>query len=290
MIKTKMKDRNKLFTKFILKVWGIVFGILGAITVIFPINEIFLDWKNRVIVFGILIFIIIVSTIVATFYSMNIKTKIVYSKESTKISFEYDDFGKILKENHSETCTVVIPINTELQFLGAVGEIKENSVHGACLKYLEDNNVHIDKSIINEAKYKNISSEGNRDKGKIGDWFLVTPEMLGLSCKIQFLFLEINDLEKKETYFSIKSLSKEEYYTCLAYMTSAIADATGIEEKIYIPLLGAGNALVGKTKDIMFFMEGFLRFNKASILRDIHVVIPVKKKDEAPIYLLRNIH
>lgn len=285
----KRKEVNKLFYENLLKVWGALFGILGAITVILPISEVLTSWKGRVILFLIIIAAVLIIAVTITFLLIKHTTNTVYSKEKTRITFEYNNIEKIMNDEKNGHSVVVVPINTELDFLGDIDTISQNSVHGACLKYLNQKGITIDKTFIEKTKFKRNGIEAFGIKGEIGDWFLLKPSHLGIDSNIHFLFLEVNDMEKKGTYFSPKSMSKEEYYLCLDSLMEAISDVTELDEKIYIPLIGAGNAKVGKTKDIMFFMESFLRFNKAKLLRDIHVVIPKNKKNEAPIYLLRKI-
>ena len=55
------------------------------------------------------------------------------------------------KNGHS---VVVVPINTELKFLGDIDIISQNSVHGVCLKYLKQKGVVIDSSFLRKTSFK----------------------------------------------------------------------------------------------------------------------------------------
>ena len=211
-----------------------------------------------------------------------------YEKEKTKIIFEYGDLKEIIanEENASKSFTVVVPVNTHLNYIGNRMQIKEDSIHRLCLEYLHEKmGNELDVNILNTVKVKKQRIKEN-NVGEIGDWFYVTPEDMGIEGKVRFLFLESSELEERNGKIVIKELTKEQYLTSIQSLLEAISYVSDQKEKVYLPLIGAGNGNVAKSKDIMQVMRAMLYFNRQKLRQEIHVIINQENRKDVPIYQL----
>lgn len=278
-----------LFTKWA----GSIFGMLGALAVLFPLTDISENniFERSVILVSILTIVILISIISYVIYTKR-KSKCVYNVGSTKIFFDYGDFNQIIKDEQNlfEKCTIVVPVNTSLEYVFDRDVIKENTVHRICLDYFYDKmQKSIDPQVLKniEIKKGNIDFTKSKYGGKIGNWFLLTSGDLGLEeTGKNFLFLEVFDIEETNGIKNNKTLSREKYLSAMQSLMDAIPQLLNHEDKIYIPLIGAGAGNVGKPRDIMHFMKSILRFNKKDLRQEIHVIVFYKQKKELPIYEL----
>lgn len=286
-----MKDKIKIFISKFVQVLGVVFGVLGAVSVFLPLAGATPSnaWGRIGILIGLVVVIAIIS-IIWTGVEIRKTSNTIYSKGKTKFIFEYNDIEKMFENEDDEGRIFVININNDLDIVGdkVILDKAPKSVHAAFLRYLNTKSVSVSKELLSKVESKpDINID---EKGRIGDWFIVNDDALGIETKNQFLLLEVNNMSEDIKHNRVLDpLTKKDYYMCLDSLVDAINSHLGIERKIYMPLIGAGNAKVDSVKEIMFFIEGFLRFNKSELLHEIHVVIPENKRDEIPIYLLRNI-
>lgn len=275
------------WSKNTIKTCGAVFGILGAVSVIFPLTNLSRNnLKERIV---LLLIILIIVTVLALFYTVYSKCKtkkILYESGKTKLLFEYVDLREIISNNGNNQITVVVPIHSNLDILGDSENISQFSVHKILYDYLEEKGKRLNKELLFSAGKKQITGSA-----KIGDWFLLTPKELGVDTSISFLLIVENEVETKEGgYLGLKVLSKNEYINVLSSLMTAVFDCVEQEGCVYIPLLGSGKANVANARDIMFLMEEILRFYKRDIQHEIHVVINKKdKKHGAELYHLRDI-
>lgn len=282
-----MKDIIKQWLSDFIKLLGTVFGILGAISVFLPLADVTSSniWTRIGILLGFVIVIALASS-VWTYCVIHKKKKNVYSSVKTNIIFEYADINDILKaaDADSESITVVVPVNTNLEIDFKRELILKNTIHRLCLDYIfERRGTDIDKVFLDRIP---IKKDGFDSTGKIGDWFLITAKDLEIASNIQFLFVEFFDTIEKNGKIINAELDKQQFIIGLQSLISAIPYVLDPESKVYVPLIGAGAGNVGKPKDIMHFMKAMLRFNKAKLRQEIHVVINEKYKSETPIYQL----
>lgn len=282
-----MKDIIKQWLSDFIKLLGTVFGILGAISVFLPLADVTSSniWTRIGILLGFVIVIALASS-VWTYCVIHKKKKNVYSSVKTNIIFEYADINDILKaaDADSESITVVVPVNTNLEIDFKRELILKNTIHRLCLDYIfERRGTDIDKVFLDRIP---IKKDGFDSTGKIGDWFLITAKDLEIDSNIQFLFVEFFDTIEKNGKIINAELDKQQFIIGLQSLISAIPYVLDPESKVYVPLIGAGAGNVGKPKDIMHFMKAMLRFNKAKLRQEIHVVINEKYKSETPIYQL----
>ena len=282
-----MKDIIKQWLSDFIKLLGTVFGILGAISVFLPLADVTSSniWTRIGILLGFVIVIALASS-VWTYCVIHKKKKNVYSSVKTNIIFEYADINDILKaaDADSESITVVVPVNTNLEIGFKRELILKNTIHRLCLDYIfERRGTDIDKVFLDRIP---IKKDGFDSTGKIGDWFLITAKDLEIASNIQFLFVEFFDTIEKNGKIINAELDKQQFIIGLQSLISAIPYVLDPESKVYVPLIGAGAGNVGKPKDIMHFMKAMLRFNKAKLRQEIHVVINEKYKSETPIYQL----
>lgn len=282
-----MKDIIKQWLSDFIKLLGTVFGILGAISVFLPLADVTSSniWTRIGILLGFVIVIALASS-VWTYCVIHKKRKNVYSSVKTNIIFEYADINDILKaaDADSESITVVVPVNTNLEIDFKRELILKNTIHRLCLDYIfERRGTDIDKVFLDRIP---IKKDGFDSTGKIGEWFLITAKDLEIDSNIQFLFVEFFDTIEKNGKIINAELDKQQFIIGLQSLISAIPYVLDPESKVYVPLIGAGAGNVGKPKDIMHFMKAMLRFNKAKLRQEIHVVINEKYKSETPIYQL----
>lgn len=284
-----MKDKVKQWLSDFIKILGIVFGFLGAISVLFPFDDV--TSQNVVERIYILISIIITAALwsaVQTKITISRKQKIVYSKGATKIIFEYSDIKRIISNTISkeDEITIVIPVNTDLQSVFDRKKIYKNTIHRVCLDYIYD---QIDEDLkYNKLMSVQIKKDGFDYKGKKGDWFLLSDVNSGEKGKVNFLFAEFFDLEEKDGKMIISELDKKQYIEIMQTVILAISKMER-ESKIFIPLIGAGAGNVDTPKEIMNFMKAMFRFNKSELRQEIHIVINEKYRNHAPIYQLTEI-
>ena len=282
-----MKDIFKQWLSSFIKLCGTIFGILGAISVFLPLAD-FTGSNIRIGIEILLGFIIVIALVsgVWTYFVIHKKKKNIYSSVKTNIIFEYADINDILKvaDADSESITVVVPVNTNLEIAFNKELIQENTVHRLCLDYIfEKRGTEIDRDFLERIPLKKDKFDSN---GKIGDWFLVTAKDIEIDSNIQFLFIEIFDIEEKNGKKINAKLDKQLFLIGLQSLISAISDVLNQESKVYMPLIGAGAGNVGEPKDIMHFIQAMLRFNKGELQQEIHVVIKEKYKNKTPIYQL----
>lgn len=296
-MKDNVKDIIKQWISCFIKILGLVYGILGAASIFLPLADV--TQENICIRFFMLFGIIVVVAISALIWVIVIiskKSKMIYSKGTTKIIFEYSDINEIIRDSSIETndITVIIPINTNLNSnanntLPSVFErerIYKNTIHRACLDYIyEQTGKELTPEILKDLKIKKDNFDYN---GRKGDWFLLKTLNKDSNKKIDFLFAEFFDLEEKDGKPIISKLKKNLYIDILQTVILTICK-TERESKIYVPLIGAGAGDVDNPKEIMHFMKSMLRFNKSDLRQEIHVVINEKYRKDAPIYQLTKI-
>lgn len=286
-----MKEKLLYYKKHLFSLLGIVFGIAGAISVFLPIQLSFIEGIKTL---SIVFFCVAIMAACLTAFTISRKSIEVYHAGKTRIIFEYMDMKNVMSSGDEirDNYTVVIPINTFLNLVGDRNITKSKSIHKLWLDYLfEKRGIEFDRSILEHAKVKKSSADFTATEpiGEIGDWFFLTPSELGYDTKVRFLLIEVNDLEDKNGKKIVSALSKEQYIVVIQSLIEAIPDVLDLEEKVYIPLIGAGNANVGKPMDIMDIMESMLRFNKGILRQEVHVILNEKYKNDTPLYLLKQI-
>lgn len=290
-MKIQMKEKIICYKKQLFRLLGIVFGIIGAVSVFLPIQ---LSVMEGMEILGIILLVVAIVAACMTVFAISRKSREVYSVGKTKIIFEYMDMKDVLamEDKTQDNYTVVIPINTFLNLVGDRSIVKKNSIHKLWLDHLfEKSGVEFERSVLENAKVKKTSADFTATEpiGRIGDWFFLTASDIGYETNVRFLLLEVNNLKDKNGKKIVSELSKEQYIVGIQSLIEAIPDVLELEEKVYMPLIGAGNANVGKSPDIMDIMESMLRFNKGILRQEIHVVLNEKYKDETPLYLLKEI-
>ena len=285
-----MKDRLTFWINILKKMMGVAFGVIGSLMVLFPLDSVTPDnFLHRLILLVIIVAVILVASIVLTKYQENKSSINLYAKEKTNIIFEYADIKTIMDNEKESTSpfTIVVPVNTSLEYLINRGTVKDNSIHKLWMDYFAGKlGKDIDMELLNSLKVKRQRVTDN-GVGTIGDWFFITPEDVGVEGKIRFFLLESSELEERNGKPVIKDITREEYLKALQSILDAIPDVLDQKEKVYIPLIGAGNGNVGKGKDIMHIMKAMLRFNRQKLRQEIHVVINPEDRRTIPIYQLR---
>ncbi len=278
-----MKEMLKFYFTNAKKIMGLIFGICGAVFVFVPS---FSDYRSGVIV---LLAVFIAGIIISICWSCIVIKRqdvTVYSSGKTKIIFEYADINELMTKSleTGEKMTMVVPANTALEYIFDVSNIQKHTIHSSCVEHML-NQMENDK-LLPDIENVRIKKDGFSKNGAVGDWFLVTPEDFGYAGNISFLFTEIYELKKKNGKLVNDELTKEQFLHAIQSLMSAIPDVFEPEEKIYLPLIGAGAGNMGKPKDIMYIMASVLRFNKNSLKQEIHVIVNKKHKNAVPIYQL----
>ena len=284
-----MKEFIAYLGKNSIKVGATVFGVLGAVSVIFPLADLTQsNFPERVQMLVAIAILVVIVALIYTIYAKHKKSKVVYESGKTKITFKYGDLTQIIEDD--EEATIVVPINSYLQIVGDEKIISKTSIHRIFYDYLKKNNADINIEKLRKIKKKKMSNADGNPNGKIGDWFLITPDELGFETKKQFLLFEVNEAEDKGGYFGRKLLTKEDYITGLASLIKTISESIDMESQVYMPLIGARNANVAKPRDVMFLLEELLGFYKSKLRHKIDVVITDEDKEQgATIYQLREI-
>ena len=284
---------KKIWIKNTIKTLGAVFGVFGAISIFFPLTEV--TRENIVPRSACLLIVIVIVAIVSFIWTRSMikrKSISVFADVNTKIVFEYADIKQILDNacGDKNKITVVVPVNTRLDKVFDRDYIRDGTIHRICLDYINTKIVQekkhefsLNKSILENVK---IKKDGFAINGKLGDWFLLTSEELGINGNIQFMFAEIFNLEEKNGKIVNSELKKEQYLSLIQMLISTIPDAVDHENQVYIPLIGAGYGKIGTPENIMHIMNALLRFNKEALHQEIHVFINEKYKDSTPIYRL----
>ncbi len=292
-----MITKQKYFFNVLFNVCAVVFAILGALNFFFPFSDV--NEKNiiqRVIWFiGTFIVLILISGIYM-FIESRLKTRTLYSKGKTGVAVQYGDIAKLLESSdpEDEEITVVVPVNTGIQSMFDLDKVKkmaEGSVHYTCLKYMLENkseSIDLNERFIEDLEKKKIE---RRDESgltsQIGDWFLISGEDIGINRKIQFFFLIMYDYTI-ENGFTKNKYTNESYLKGLQSLFDGISNLYG-EEKVYIPLIGAGRAQVKKEKDVIAsLLVALTQYNIRQITQKIHIIIRDTDyaRKEVPIYLI----
>lgn len=285
------KEIIKYWSENLFKIGGMIFSAIGAISVLFPLADISRNnfWIRMLMLF-LIVLAVLISSVIYTYHNMHLNRRTVYSEDKASIIFEFNDFERIINEKSDRDRTVVIPINTNLEVVGDASKISKTSIHWLLYECLHKNGVELNIDLLRSVTKKRMSNRGESYIGRIGDWFYLTPADLGIQSHLSFLLVEINEYEKKKDgFFAPKALTREDYILGLASALKVIFEIVGQEETVYMPLIGAGNANVGKTEDILLLIEEMLRFYKDKIRQEVHVVIREKDKKEVALYQLREI-
>lgn len=278
----KMQDEFECWFRNLTKVLGVVFGLLGAISIFVPITDLATSVQARCLIMIAIVVGVLLVSIVMSLMDIRRRSNTLYESEHAKIIFEYADIRKILQR--TEDICVVVPVNTALDTVFDKEAVSKNTIHRECLDYLSEL-TKLDSKLLTSIKVKKGSFENGR--GEVGDWFLLTPSDLGIEDNVRFLFLEIFNKEEKNGKLVNAELGKEDYLLGMQSLIEGISDVLDQQEKVYIPLIGSGAGKVGSPKDIMVFMKELLRFNKTSLHQEVHVVVNEKQKNDVPIYELR---
>lgn len=277
-----IKKYGKITISILGKEFGTVFGVLGGVAIFYDFT--IFKLTIRLVISSIILIILIIIGILKTKNMVKKNSCNVYQSGKTKIIFEYGDINQVIKDadKKQELITVVVPINTSLDITFNREIIIKDTIHRQCLDYIyEKMNMEISEDYINSIK---IKKEKFNNNGKLGDWFLLTPSELKIESYVQFLFVEMFKLEKKNGKEINKKPKKEQYIVGVQSLLSAIPEILCQKSKVYIPLIGAGEGNVGKSNDIMHFMNSMLRFNKDILRQEIHVILNQKFKTENDIY------
>lgn len=270
------------------------FGIIGSITVLFPLDVVIeLNIWIRALIFFLFLLLLFVVSLVWIKYEKNKKRKRIYSLEKAQVYFEYGDIRQTLANEAEvkEKFTIVVPVFTDVGSLFDHNLIKETSIHGICLNYLSNKlGQKLDIEVLKKAKGTGHEAFVNQEVsvGKIGQWFFLKPDELGVDAKIRFLFIETCNLIDKNGVKSIDLPSKDQYLLSIQSLFDAMKTLEE-GEKIYIPLIGAGNGNAGTNVEIMYILAAMLRFNKDKLKQEVHVVVDEKLRNEVPIHQLQNI-
>lgn len=288
-----MKDMFKRWLSLWIKVLGVVFGVLGAVSIVLPLDNVTSDnITMRLIVLALIVLATMLVGAGMLYYHLRATTKRLHASEKSSVYFEYQDLKKVLEKVSADTSetsvTFVVPINTNLTLAFDKEIINKGTIHSLALDYLEQCKALLGIDDLKTVRIKRIAmkTQGEpKEKGRIGDWFLVTSgDIANLNPKVKFLFAELYNVEQKNGKWMNVTPTKEEYLLGIQSLIHAISEALDQEEKVYIPLIGAGAGNVGKSTDVTRFLAEMLRFNKSSLKQEIHIVINEKFRQETPIY------
>ena len=212
-----MKDKIKIFISKFVQVLGVVFGVLGAVSVFLPLADATPSnaWGRIGILIGLVVVIAIIS-IIWTGVEIRKTSNTIYSKGKTKFIFEYNDIEKMFENEDDEGRIFVININNDLDIVGdkVILDKAPKSVHAAFLRYLNTKSVSVSKELLSKVQSKpDINID---EKGRIGDWFIVNDDALGIETKNQFLLLEVNNMSEDIKHNRVLDpLTKKDYYMCV---------------------------------------------------------------------------
>ena len=109
--------------------------------------------------------------------------------------------------------------------------------------------------------------------------------------KISFLFLVMYDGEL-ETGKIVNKYTKENFLVGLQSLFQEALHAPERYEKVYIPLIGAGNGEVGTKRQITSLLNALIQYNLDELKNrelEMHIIIREKNRKEVPIYLFSKI-
>lgn len=279
-------DFLKLYSKVFLTSVGIIGTIIGIVSFFFTLESIIKgSVMDRLFCLVIGLLVLCVMDFVITVCISKKSSVTIYKKEKTNIKFEYLQFDDITKTTNGEKTTIVIPVNTYIPCIGDAKIIKDGSIHKEFLNYLSSKGILFDDAVIRCIHQSN--GKISKDKCRIGDWFILNPEDFENKTSIKFILVAVCNLKDSSGKKVIERASKDEYFYCIQTIINCICEQCDIAENVYIPLIGAENANIGKSKDIMFMMQELLMFNKGNLRQHIHIFLNEKYKDETPLYALR---
>ena len=278
----------ELFYKKLKDLCPIFVGIVGFIFTFFPFNNVddITNIWNRLLLVVLLCAIFVAIVLAITIFTRFFCSNQLYRKEKTSIVFLYKSLKEIIADAPKNGSTIVVPINSFLPSAGDASMIRESSIHYQILEYLKNKGIIIDRKYIDSLSAKKIKMIDN-DNCMIGDWFLVsTSDSHDKKSGLKFLFLVVGSLDMINGVPKVIPPTEFEYLGALQSLCEAIPLEADIEEKIYIPLIGAGNADVRKTSDIMRIIYELLIFNKSLLRQHIYVFVNPKYKRETNIFEL----
>ena len=276
-----MKRCIKSWFFYLKNVFFVVSTLIGFIFVFLPLPETTTsNIKTRVLIIAVILALAIIASIVWMVIDSKQKSKKLYEKGKTKVFFEYGKLEEVLESvttNDDSVVTFVIPINSNLEVSSNIENIKQGTTHHWALEQI---GINVDINFISGLKQK---SDGFDKNGKKGDWFLVTKEESKIDKNVQFLFLEVFDIENRNGKWQNADLLSDDYLAILQKCIIAIYQNLDYESKVYMPLIGAGAGNVAKPEDIMQLLANLLKFNRGKLRHEVHVLIDGKYRKDTPI-------
>ena len=272
------------YTEFIreksAKTMGIVFSVMAVITTFISVDEILdkLQCKSLILKIGILVGVCIICIIWNVLLYENKKSIIIYEKGRTRIQFEYGDIQRdYIKDNKEEPYTVVIPIDTELNGVFDKDKIRKNSIHGYWIKQMETMG-YSQAQIVPMVKTKmKANKDGTCEQGTVC-------YLEGLRGNVNYLLAATVTFNSDTKHFYC---SRKQYYNGIHNIIEGINYLCSQGERVYMPLIGAGYARMGKTEAEMIpIMAELLVFNADKLNNEIHIIVYEKRKNIIPIFSL----
>jgi hypothetical protein len=278
-----MKERIIINIKYInmigKKYTCIIFSILGAIAIFFPINEYIENMIYKIVAIIIIIAAMYVSAIISTFLQ---KKKEILSKNGKKVIVEYGDIFS--KKYYSKILT--IPVNRCFDTIVDNDLISLDKLHGKVMneiiKSSENEAININLIIQTKLENQNLEYEllerENKSKGNLKRYPVGTiAEYKALGNIYYFLGLSYFDKQlhaqynERDQLLAIQKLL--EYH-----------NIHGNGRDLVIPIIGGGNTGTNKKEKLILDMIiELIKFNENLINSNIYIIVRENTKKEVSI-------
>ncbi len=290
-----MKDICRYYGKIIIKVYGIGFSILGAIAIILPMPNVSkTNIKLRLLILLVIIIILAIISLLMIIRQRQSKSTVIYSKGHTKIVLEYGDIIELLNpaDRDNDNFTIVVPVNTGLQSMFELDRVKNNTIHHICLEYIlnsKSSEKELNDDFVNALRHRKENEDGSKKQlDQIGDWFYISGDDIKSGSKIAFIFLMMYEYKMVSGTVGNKH-TKEGYLKGLQSLLEAIPILSP-GDKVYIPLIGAGEAGVGSKYSVLRLLNALIGFNLNDIKQEIHIIIHDTGTKEVPIHMFPQLY
>lgn len=292
-IKQQILINVKVAFKSCLKIYGILFSLLGVFGLFISFTEFFpegLELIKKILFVGIGILSVgfILFFLVLIYYSFIKRSKELFSDErGNKVFLEYGNIFDINKLKKIKTRrNIVIPVNRCFDTHIDDDLISsKKSLHGIVMKSLydaqitneEELNSILQNSIITYHSI-NLSSQ-QKPSGNLKRYDVGTVAEYKLDEKITFFFLGLCKLDQ-----NLHAETKEEEFLFAIQKLLRFYNTRSQGYDLYLPIIGSGLSNTRKSeKDLLEYLISILKINKELINSNIHIVIYEKKKDQIAI-------
>lgn len=240
--------------------------------------------RNEIGVTGrviILVLCIVFAYAIYFVYILQCRKVIIYEKDNKKISVQYGDLIKIIKEHEreKEKAIFVIPVNRCFDMVADNVLVEEGSVHGQFVKYytetirpLNELEQMIESELSKQDGEVVLSSE--KDKGNTIRYPVGTIAKIETQTGNIFYLLALTKFKKYNDKIVVDdSISIHDYLKCLQCMVDYYK-VDGRNMPIYIPTIGCGlSRLALSIDDSVRQLIDIWSLNKKVIRDNVNIIV-----------------